>query len=215
MLAFKSEWGPETDRSGQTCRTLFFLEKENGTWKISETSNHDGAFSANPRHDDTLTHSLITSLVQLVELDVQWDQALDGSGWEGSNPMSEQELTEFLGPVPRAALQWTKHATGNSNEYFGQAQPPLSGHVGFYLGTQSFQPPVPGSTEVPGHLGIFPVLWHWTRNVDDSISQRGLISLDDTLRVEIKVSAKNQTDLDQLLETIANLPTFARKPLPH
>jgi hypothetical protein len=131
-----------------------------------------------------------------------------------AKPMPAKELAEFLGPVSREAISWTKLVGPDFDVYHGQANPPLSGVVSFYLGGHPSFKLETGSTIVEGMLGIFPVRWHRVVTEDGSVKQRALIRLDDYWQVDIWVHAKRQKDLDKLLTVISRLPTFTQKPKP-
>lgn len=134
---------------------------------------------------------------------------------EDAKPLVAKELAEFLGPVSPQAFRWTKDTMIDFDLYNGEAIPPLSGHVGFYLGGHPQElRREPGSTTVKGRLGIFPVKWLRTVLNDGSISQRALVYLDDYWHVDIWISAKRQADLDRLIVSVSQLPTFTKKPKP-
>jgi hypothetical protein len=128
--------------------------------------------------------------------------------------MPARELAAFLGPVPHGAISWTKQRGPDFDVYYGHANPPLSGGVGFYLGGWPDFHPDAGSTLVPGRLGIYPVQWHRKVAADGSITQKALIRMDDYWRADVWASAKRQEDLDHVLAIVAKLPTFTMKPQP-
>ena len=134
---------------------------------------------------------------------------------EEPKPMPAKELAAFLGPVPANALTWTKYLGPDFEVFYGHANPPVSGDVGFYLGGfPKTRKPEPDSKTIEGKLGIFPVTWHRTAAKDGSISQNALIRLDDSSHVDIWLQAKSQQDVDQILTIISRLPTFTKKPKP-
>jgi hypothetical protein len=131
-----------------------------------------------------------------------------------ARPIPQKELAEFLGPLSSKALAWKKYVGVDFNVYYGRAQPPLSGDVSFYLGGWPNFKPQPQSTLVKGKLGIFPVQWRRVTAKDGSVTQNALIPLDDYWKIDISIHAKSQKDVDQLLGTISQLPTFTKKPKP-
>jgi hypothetical protein len=137
-----------------------------------------------------------------------------GAHAENAKPMPPKELAAFLGPVSPTVIRWTKYAGEDFDVYHGRAMRPLIGEVGFYLGGWPDFKPEAGSTGVEGRLGIFPVKWYRTIASDRSVSQKALIRLDDYWQVDIWVSAKRQADVDRLVATVAQLPTFTKKPKP-
>ena len=98
--------------------------------------------------------------------------------------------------------------------YYGHANPPLSGKIGFYLGGWPDFHPDADSTLVRGRLGIYPVQWHRKVAADGSVSQKTLIHMDDYWRADVWVDAKSQAELDRLLDVVAKLPNFTTKPHP-
>lgn len=128
--------------------------------------------------------------------------------------MPAKELSEFLGPASGGAISWTKYLGPDFDVYYGHANPPLSGDIGFYLGGWPSFKAEPDSTMIEGKLGIFPLRWHRAVAKDGSIRQNALVRLDDYWQVDIWVSAKRQADLDRVLQTVARLPTFTKKPKP-
>lgn len=59
-----------------------------------------------------------------------------------AEPFSGDALKEFLGPVPSEIIDWEKQPAIDFELYNGVARAPLSGKVGFYLGTApNFKPP--------------------------------------------------------------------------
>ncbi len=129
-------------------------------------------------------------------------------------PIAPKELSKFLGPVSPKAFTWTKVRGPDFDVYYGHANPPLVGYVGFYLGGWPDFTPEPDSKVVSGKLGIFSVEWHRAVASDGSVMQEAVIKLNDYWKANIWVAAKQQADVDRLLEVIAQLPTFTRKPEP-
>jgi len=98
--------------------------------------------------------------------------------------------------------------------YNGKANAPLAGNVGFYVGGHpSFKPPS-NSIETHGHLGRYDAKWYRSIAADSTIKQAALIRLDDYWRVDIRVSANRQVDVDRLIEAVGHLPLFANLPRP-
>jgi hypothetical protein len=127
-------------------------------------------------------------------------------------PLSEAELTEFLGPGKTSLMTWSVVPGPDFVVYYGKAKPPLSGGVGIYLGGWPSFEPDPSSTVVSGQLGIFPVKWR--RNVlpEGGIRQEAVIPLDeDYLKAHVWLDAQQQGDLDKLLGELSHLPTFSFK----
>jgi hypothetical protein len=133
---------------------------------------------------------------------------------DDAKPMPPKELAEFLGPVSPKAFHWVKYTMVDFDLYNGEALPPLSGRVGFYLGGHPNFQPDPGSTTVKGRFGIFPVKWYRIVTKNRSVSQRALIQLDDYWQVDIGVTAKRQEDVDRLIGILSQLPTFNKRPKP-
>jgi hypothetical protein len=129
-------------------------------------------------------------------------------------PMPAKELSEFLGPAPPKAITWTKVRGPDFDVYHGHPNSPLEGDIGFYLGGWPSFEADPASKVVEGKLGIFPVQWHRITASDGSVRQEAVIPLDDYWKVDIWVSAKQQSDVDRILEVVAQLPTFTKKPKP-
>jgi hypothetical protein len=128
--------------------------------------------------------------------------------------MPAKELAEFLGPVSPKALTWKKYLGPDFDVYYGHATSPLSGEVSFYLGGWPDFRAEPNSTVVEGRLGIFRAQWHRATAKDGSVTQNALIPLDNYWKVDISVRAKTQADVDKLLATVSQLPTFTKKPKP-
>ena len=129
-------------------------------------------------------------------------------------PMPTQELSEFLGPASLKAITWTKFRGPDFDVYYGHANPPLAGDVGFYVGGWPWFKAEASNKIVEGKLGIFPVRWHRAIASDGSVKQEALIMQDDYWKVHIWVSAKQQADIDRLLKVVSKLPTFTKKSKP-
>jgi hypothetical protein len=131
-----------------------------------------------------------------------------------AQPLKGKELAEFLGPVSPKAFHWSKYTMIDFELYNGEPQPPLSGHVGFYIGGwPDFKVPA-GSKQVKGRLGRYSVTWYRAADTHGLISQDALIPLDNYWKVDLRLSAKRQEELDQIIATISRLPLFANKPKP-
>lgn len=125
---------------------------------------------------------------------------------------SPEELSKFLGPVSPNVIHWRPVGGPDFVVYLGEAQPPLSGHVGFYIGGAPNFRPEPGSTTFKGRLGIFAVKWYRKITPDGSISQNALVDLDYFWKADVNVTANSQSNVDQLIAIVSQLPTFTKKP---
>jgi hypothetical protein len=129
-----------------------------------------------------------------------------------AQPLSESELSEFLGPGKTSLMTWSVVQGPDFVVYYGKAKPPLSGGVGIYLGGWPSFEPDPSSTIVSGQLGIFPVKWRRKVSPDEGIGQEAVIALDeDYLKAHVWLEAKQPDDLDKLLGELSQLPTFSFK----
>ncbi len=135
-------------------------------------------------------------------------------GQNDPQPIPPDELTEFLGPVSPDAIRWTRYSLIGFQLYNGEAISPLSGHVGFYVGSYPDFKPDANSTTARGRLGIFPVKWYRSKADDGSFSQHALVRLDDVWKVDIKFTAKQQADVDRLVSVVSQLPLLTKKPKP-
>jgi hypothetical protein len=130
-------------------------------------------------------------------------------------PIPEKDLARFLGPVPRDQLTWTVMPGPDFDVYYGKANPPLAGSVGFYLGfaPQNLEF---GQTKLKSRLGHFPVEWHRSVGADGSIEQEAIIVVDRVGPVcaHVWASAPNQNHLNSLLPVLGKLPIFASGLLP-
>ncbi|HEV8618526.1 MAG TPA: hypothetical protein VGQ70_03455 [Candidatus Udaeobacter sp.] len=129
-----------------------------------------------------------------------------------AEPLTGKELEEFLGPVSPHVFRWTKLTAIDFELYNGEAKPPLSGHVGFYVGGHPNFKPNPRGTKLKGRIGIFPVIWYRSIDKDALISQQTLVRLDNYWQVDLMISTKRQEDIERLIATIGHLPLFAKKP---
>ena len=130
-------------------------------------------------------------------------------------PIPDNELREFLGPVSPDRIEWRVLNSVDFDVYYGKANPPLSGSVGFYLGLHP-QELKPRQTTSKSRLGRFPVTWSRTVNADGSIEQQTIIRLDSVLGLKAHVwaDAPNETQLDNLLLHVGQLPVFATGAIP-
>jgi len=132
----------------------------------------------------------------------------------GAKPMSQKELSEFLGPVSPRAIAWSKTMGTDFDAYAGRATPPLSGTVNIYIGGWPHFKTRSGSTTVNGQLGMFPVKWHRSVGIGGTIIQEAALKLYDAWKVDIWLEAKRQSDIDGMIAIISRLPTFTEKPKP-
>jgi hypothetical protein len=133
----------------------------------------------------------------------------------GAKPMSQKELTEFLGPVSPKAIAWTKTVGSDFDAYYGRAMPSLSGTVNIHIGGWPHFKPNAASKTVTGHLGIFPATWHRKVAPDGTISQEAVLRLYGLWKVDIWLEAKRQSDIDGMIAIVSKLPTFTQKPKPN
>jgi hypothetical protein len=112
---------------------------------------------------------------------------------QDDKPMSAKELAEFLGPVYRSRSHGKRHWGPDFDIYHGETNPPLAGNVNSYLGGHRQRvKPDPNWSTFERKLGIFAVQWHKRIAGDGSVTQRGLILLDDYCKVDISVHAPSQ-----------------------
>jgi hypothetical protein len=137
-----------------------------------------------------------------------------GSG-KDPQPIPENELPRFLGPVSSDQFTWRVTEGPDFEVYYGKANPPLDGSVGFYFGGFP-QDMNPGQTTVKSRLGRFPIKWHRRVAADGSIEQEGIILIDSvmSLRAHVWANAPNETQLDNVLSVVGRLPTFASGAVP-
>ena len=129
-------------------------------------------------------------------------------------PLAGEELSKFLGPVSPRLISWTVTGGPDFTVFRGRANPPLTGTVGFYLGGWPSFRPEPGSKTVKGRLGIFPLKWYRKVGDDGTVTQRALVRLDYYWKADVWVAAARQSDVDQLVAILSQLPTFTKKPKP-
>lgn len=131
-----------------------------------------------------------------------------------AKPMSQKELTEFLGPVSAKKVAWTKTVGSDFDAYFGRAQAPLSGTVNIHIGGWPHFKRDAKSATVAGRLGMFPLTWYRKVGPDGTISQEAVLKLYDLWKVDIWLEAKRQSDIDGMIALVSKLPTFTQKPKP-
>jgi hypothetical protein len=129
-------------------------------------------------------------------------------------PIAPEKLSEFLGPVSSKAFTWTRLDGPDFSVYYGHANSPLAGDVGLYIGGYPDFPPKAASKIVSGKLGIFSVEWYRAVSSDGSVEQHSVIKLNECAKAHIWVSANQQSDVERLLEVVAQLPIFTTKPKP-
>jgi hypothetical protein len=137
----------------------------------------------------------------------------ESSGQDGK-PIPEKELPRFLGPVSPDQFTWRVVNGPDFQVYYGKANPPLAGSVGFYFG--GFPEDLkPGQTTLKSRLGNFQVKWERSVDANGSISQEGIFLVDGLwLTAHVWASAPNQNQLDDLLSVVGRLPTFASGAIP-
>ena len=137
------------------------------------------------------------------------------TGGQDGEPIPEKELPGFLGPVSSDRFTWRRVNGPDFEVYYGKANPPLAGAVGFYFGGFP-QDLKPGQTTVESRLGRFPVKWHRTTDADGSLEQEAIIVINSEtgLRAHVWVAAPNENQLQQLLSILGQLPTFASGAIP-
>jgi hypothetical protein len=128
-------------------------------------------------------------------------------------PIPENELTSFLGPVRPEQITWRMVRGPDFTVYYGTANPPLAGTAGFYVGGWP-QKVEPGQVTFRSRLGHFPVEWHRTVNNDGSIRQEAIARIDSAFKGHVWANAPNQTEMTRLLAVLGQLPTFAHGHLP-
>jgi hypothetical protein len=135
-------------------------------------------------------------------------------GWEAT-PIPKDKLEPFLRSVPADQFSWCVTGGPDFEVYYGTANAPLSGSVGFYVGWA----PRPLPADVPtfrSKLGQFPVRWHRTFSDDGLTHQEAIVSLGESRQVKahIWVAAQDETQLNTLLAAVGKLPIFASGDLP-
>ena len=132
---------------------------------------------------------------------------------EEGQPIPENELPKFLGPVPPDQVTWRVLEGPDFTVYYGKANPPLAGSLGFYLGGWP-QEMEPGQTTFRSRLGRFPVEWHRSARGDGSIYQEAIVRIGSYFKADVWADAPNQTEMNKLLAVLGRLPTFADGTLP-
>ena len=108
---------------------------------------------------------------------------------EGGKRIPEDELPRFLGHVPPDQLTWHVVNGPDFIVYYGKANPPLAGSVGFYLG--GFPQDLERSqTTFRSRLGRFSVKWHRRVAADGSIHQETVMVLDRVMGMRAHVWAE-------------------------
>lgn len=135
---------------------------------------------------------------------------------QNGEPIPEQELGKFLGPVPPSHFTWCVLESIDFSVYYGEPHPPLTGSVGFYLGgfPGQFKP---SPTTFKSRLGRFPVKWHRSSSADGAIHQEAIIRIDKVmgLKAHIWAEAPNENEMEKLLSVVGQLPTFSSGALPN
>jgi hypothetical protein len=135
----------------------------------------------------------------------------EGKCAEGE-PIPEDELLRFLGPVPRDQVTWSVLKGPDFTVYYGRANPPLAGSLGFYLGGAP-RKIEPAQTTFRSRLGRFPVEWHRSVSNEGSIRQETIVRISG-YKAHVWVDAPSQTEMNKLLAVLGQLPTFANGTLP-
>jgi hypothetical protein len=130
-------------------------------------------------------------------------------------PIPENELPRFLGPVRPDQIAWRVVGGPDFEVYYGKANPPLTGTVGFYLGGAP-QDLRSSPTVIRSRLGRFSPKWNRTIGTDGAIDQEARIVIDSAmgLQAHVWVSAPGENQLKDLLSVVGQLPTFASGAIP-
>ncbi len=133
-----------------------------------------------------------------------------GADAQDGVPIAKDELPSFLGPVPADQFTWRVVQSIDFDVYHGDANPPLRGSVGFYVGGWP-QDLGPSQMAFASRLGRFPVMWHRTVAADGSIAQEGGVALGGiiNLKVHVWAEAPDANDLEKLLSVVGQLPIFS------
>ena len=134
----------------------------------------------------------------------------------GPEPIPEDELPAFLGPVPPDQFTWTVTRAVDFFIYSGEANPPLSGTVSFYIGGHPQDVPA-GQTEIRSRLGRYRVRWQRNVLADGSVEQEAIVPMQHAvaLKAHVSVRAPNEKELDKLLAAVGHLPTFSSGAIHH
>lgn len=120
--------------------------------------------------------------------------------------LSAQEKSDILGSQASPFLRWRKTVGPDFMVYRGEAKAPLSGQVGFYVGTAPNFQPEPGSTVHRGRLGAYPVQWHRKIDADGSIHQSAVITLrKDSCFIHAWVYSDSESNLNALVTELSKL----------
>jgi hypothetical protein len=139
--------------------------------------------------------------------------AIAESKCQEGDPIPENELPRFLGPLPADQVTWRVVEGVDFTVYYGKANPPLAGSLGFYIGGWPHKME-PGQTTFRSRLGRFPVEWHRSVRDDGSISQEAIIRIDSYFRADVWADAPNETEMNKLLAVLGRLPMFAHGTVP-
>ncbi|HEV2840141.1 MAG TPA: hypothetical protein VGW39_02350 [Chthoniobacterales bacterium] len=141
--------------------------------------------------------------------------ATPGAWGQDGEPIPQDELPAFLGPVPPDHFTWRVDNSIDFVIYRGKANPPLVGTTGFYLGDWP-QDLEPSQSTVKSRLGRFPAKWHRSVGPDGSIHQEAIIALGGVLNLKAHVWAKapNEDQLQKILSVLGQLPTFSSGAIP-
>ncbi|MFN2624144.1 MAG: hypothetical protein ABR611_15005 [Chthoniobacterales bacterium] len=140
---------------------------------------------------------------------------ISDSKCEEGNPIPENELPRFLGRVRPDQFTWRVMIGPDFEVYHGTANPPLAGTVGFYFGGAP-QKLKASPTIVKSRLGRFPIKWNRSIGTDGSIEQEAIIVIDSAMELKAHVwaSAPNESQLNNMLSVVGQLPTFASGAIP-
>ena len=132
-----------------------------------------------------------------------------------AEPIPESELPAFLGGAPHHDIRWTVVNNIDFAVYYGKANPPLNGSLGFYVGAFP-QDMTPRQTVVQSRVGRYRAKWQRTINTDGSIHQEAIVVLGGPLNMKshIWVRAPNAQDLEKLLAVVDQLSMFSSGVLP-
>jgi hypothetical protein len=125
-------------------------------------------------------------------------------------PLSAREKSDVLGAQASPSLRWRKTEGPDFMVYRAEAKSPLSGQVGFYVGTAPNFQPEQGSTVRRGRLGAYSVQWHRKIDADGSIHQSAVITLQkDSYYIHAWVYSDNELNLNALVLELSKLRRFA------
>jgi hypothetical protein len=140
---------------------------------------------------------------------------VSGTSGQDGEPIPEEKLPGFLGPVSPDQFTWGVVEGPDFEVFHGKANPPLAGSVGFYFGGWP-QDLKPSQTTFKSRVGRFPVKWHRNIGADGSVEQEAIILIDSVmdLKAHVWAEAPNETQLNNLLSIVGQLPTFASGAVP-